>query len=133
MFGNYKTIIIAVVVLGVAFVIYAFFFKGTPQDDLLVSSAAQTPTALVSNEIIGALNQIESLKLSREIFDSAIYQSLKDRSQDIPPEPVGKQNPFDPISSRVPASRDSVPQIRDTPTTPTSKNIIKTSGPAPVI
>lgn len=135
MFGKYRTIVIVIVVLAVAFVIYSFFVKGDEGDDLLVSStAAQTPAAIVSNEIITALNQIESLRLSQEIFNDPVYLNLKDRSQVIPEEPIGKRNPFDPISSNAPASRTTVPQIRDVQTQPAPANtIIRTGGTQPAI
>lgn len=134
MFGKYRTVIIIIVVLAVAFVIYSFFVKGDEGDDLLVSNTAQTPASVVSNEIISALNQIESLRLSQEIFSDPVYLNLKDRSQVIPEEPIGKRNPFDPINSNAPAARDAVPQIRDVQTQPAPANtIIRTGGTQPAI
>ena len=81
---------------------YSFFFGGNSKSDQLISTSGnntKTAADIVGAEIIQALNQIESLKLERGIFDDPVYRSLTDRSQPIPPEPVGKTNPFDPIGA----------------------------------
>lgn len=82
------------------FVIYSNFFSSkTTEDQLLTSSLQRNPAQIVGNEIITALNQIESLQLSREIFEDPVYRSLIDRSEPIPEEPIGKMNPFAPIGA----------------------------------
>lgn len=116
-FQKYKNWIIIGLVIIVAFVIYAVFFGPKEKEEgLLSSGAVKTPAALVGSEIISALNQIESLRLDRAIFDSPVYQSLKDRSRKIQPEPVGKANPFSPIGSS--ASERNTPEIEDRVKTP---------------
>lgn len=106
-FQKYKKWIIIGLVIIAAFILYTVFYPKGGDDELLTSSARKTPAEIVGVEIISALNQIESLKLDRSIFDNPIYQSLKDRSQEIPPEPVGKPNPFDPIGSSA-AERETL-------------------------
>ncbi len=127
-------IVIVVVVLGIVFVAVSFFMRGEPQDDpLLQQTTTARPDAIVGQEIITALNQIETLKLSRDIFSNEVYKRLRDKSQPIPPEDVGKPNPFDPLktNNNAPAARTPVPQIRETPTGQGS--IIKSPASQPVI
>ena len=125
-FQKYKKWIIITLVIVAAFLIYTFFFTGGEESDsLLVANVQQTPAEIVGDEIISALNQIESLSLDRAIFDNPVYQSLKDRSQEIPPEPIGKANPFDPISSSAPEV--GAPRIEDQ----TSESAEGSSGRGP--
>jgi hypothetical protein len=99
MFAKYKKIIIIIAIAIVGFFIYSFFF-GTPKDDSLLSSVSNTPSGadVIGSEIIQALNQIETLELDRAIFEDPVYRSLVDRSQPIPAEPLGRENPFAPIT-----------------------------------
>lgn len=127
---KYKKWIIGAVVLIILFIVYSVFFNNSSSnnsgsDALLSSNTSQRPAEIVGNEIITALNQIEALILDRSLFADPVYRSLKDRSQIIPPEPVGKANPFDPIGGRLTTRRQgefdnfstsSVPNL--TPDTP---------------
>lgn len=126
-------IIIGVVVLGIIFVTVSYFMRGQPEEDeLLQRTTTERPDAIVGQEIITALNQIETLKLSRDIFENPVFLRLRDKSQPIPPEAVGKPNPFDPITgANAPAARTTVPEIRETPTGQGS--IIRSTTPQPVI
>lgn len=107
-FQKYKKwIIIGLVIIG-AFIIFVVInsFKEQKSEELLTSTTRQTPSEIVGAEIIGALNQIRSLKLERGIFENHVYKSLKDRSQKIPTEPVGKANPFSSIQNKNRSSGD---------------------------
>lgn len=117
-------------VLIAAYIFYSYFFSSeSNQDELLVSSAQRDPAVIVGNEIIAALNQIESLRLSRDIFEDPVYRSLIDRSEPIPEEPVGKTNPFAPIGASSISNR---PQITNTTATTTRTNtIINTTNRPP--
>lgn len=129
-FQKYKKWIIIGLVVIAAFVLYTVFFTGDKEDQLLTSTSRQTPEEIIGTEIIGALQQIESLELDRSIFDNPIYRSLKDRSQEIPPEPIGKSNPFDPIGSNVPekvVSNENEPKTK-----PSGTNIINQPSPSSV-
>lgn len=123
MFGKYRIVIIVIVVLGIGFLIFASTRKSDDVNDALAEPLARSNTEILGAEIISALNQIESLRLSREIFTDPVFLSLTDRSETIPPEPVGKRNPFDPISSRVTPTQ-TAPATTTVPTTPRN-NIIR--------
>lgn len=111
MFGKYRIVIIIAVILGIAFLVYAMARKPAESDDLLLGDTAKPRSEILGAEIINALNQIESLRLSREIFSDPVFLSLTDRSREITPEPVGKKNPFDPISSKTP-STPAAPEVQ---------------------
>jgi hypothetical protein len=116
MLTKYKKIIIVVLISVIAFFVYSFFF-GANKDDSLIKSVANTPSGadVIGSEIIQSLNQIETLQLDRSIFEDPVYRSLVDHSQPIPKEPVGRDNPFSPITIRV--TDDTVVNIPKATTT----------------
>lgn len=124
-FQKYKKIIIIIIILLAILLGYSFISGGsntTAQDPLLVSSNTNTQARIVGNEIISALNQIQTLNLSKDIFEDKVFQSLVDRSEEIAPEPVGKSNPFSPIGSAA------VQAPRATTTPRTNSAIINTTN-----
>lgn len=123
-FRKYKTAIIVISIALVGLVVYSFM-TGAPKDESsLIVTPAQNEAALLGNEIITALNQVNTLRLSQDIFSNPVYQTLRDRSQEIPPEPVGKRNPFDPISGSISAQAEDVPEIREVPAVPRQNTIV---------
>lgn len=129
-FQKYKKIIIILIVLVIVFLGISFIRGGSVENDdsdLLVSSNVnvENQAQLVSNEIVSALNQIQNLKLNKDIFEDKVFQSLIDRSQEIPEEPIGKTNPFSPIG------RQNVQNRRATTTPPTNNTIINTTNNRP--
>lgn len=93
-----KTIIIAVV--AVVLVIIYFYFQGsasnTPASGSLLSNGALSGTDVGSSELT-LLNHIQSLRIDTSVFSDPAFQSLQDYSVAIPPESVGRPNPFAPI------------------------------------
>jgi hypothetical protein len=108
---RYKKWIIGIGLFIVGFILYGMFFTDTTSErgGGLVTSTVNNGTQnggvsqggdnVISAQIISALNQIESLRLDRSIFDDAVYRSLRDRSRELREESVGKANPFDPINT----------------------------------
>lgn len=60
-------------------------------------SASSTDTLVA--EITATIYQIERLQLDPSIFNSAAFHLLQDRTQVIPPEVPGRENPFAPLYS----------------------------------
>ncbi len=55
----------------------------------------------IGADVLGLLNQIQSLKIDSSIFRSAVYKSLQDFSVEVPPEGVGRDNPFAPFPGYI--------------------------------
>ena len=55
----------------------------------------------VDQGIVPTLLALRAVKLDGTIFSSAAFARLKDNSTDIVPEPVGRPNPFAPLSVRT--------------------------------
>lgn len=134
-FQKYKKIILIIGTLLVVFFLYTTFFGSENTEEELLTSSVQQPTAnqVVGTEIVSALNQIESLKLSRDIFEDPVFQSLIDRSEPLPEEPVGKINPFSPIGSAVIRQNTNSTSTNVLPRTNTIINTTNKPASQPVI
>ena len=62
-------------------------------------TAASSSNALVGTDVLALLKKIHQLKIDYKFFESDGEQSLFDFSQIIPPENVGRPNPFLPIGN----------------------------------
>lgn len=93
-----KTTIILLIVLVLGAFAYFFVLGGNSSSDTLLFQ--QNPSGISDNvgtEILALLNQIQSIEIDASIFSSPVYQTLRDYSVPIPPQNVGRQNPFAPI------------------------------------
>lgn len=99
-----KKIILTVSFIGILFLIYVMFIKKPEEQDPLIAGMDSLKvrtveeTKILGDQITQALIQIESLKLDRNVIDSNLFKSLIDRSEPIISEPVGRRNPFAPLS-----------------------------------
>lgn len=92
--------IAAIVLLGV-FGYYYYFSQ--PQGDVL-SASSSIPEG---QSILSLLTNVQSVKLDDSIFQDQVFQSLTDFGTTIPPEPVGRTNPFaavGAVSTQAPAA-----------------------------
>jgi hypothetical protein len=100
-------IIIIVAVLGY----FYFYGSSAPAASGLVQSSPSDSDA-VGAQVLTLLNQIQSLKIDTSIFSDPGFLTLRDYSVAIPPESVGRSNPFAPLpgfsaSASIPASAAS--------------------------
>jgi hypothetical protein len=87
---------ILVVILGL--VVYLNFFSGNSSEALLASSA--DTNSPVSQELLTVLTNLHTIRLDNSIFSSPAFQSLTSFGVELPPEAVGRRNPFLPIGSQ---------------------------------
>ncbi|HEY4517659.1 MAG TPA: hypothetical protein VJI74_02115 [Candidatus Paceibacterota bacterium] len=96
MFQKYKKIILIVAAVVVAFILYTFFFTGGPPPT--TSPLVTTENSIsVGGDLVALLANLQSITLNGAIFTNKIFESLRDFGQDIPPQPVGRPNPFAPL------------------------------------
>jgi hypothetical protein len=92
----------------------AYFMGGTDSGggesvrtvNAAAGGASATSTDSLVAEITATIYQIDRLQLDSSIFNSAAFRVLQDRTQTIPPEIPGRENPFAPLYSegRMPAT-----------------------------
>ena len=102
MLAKYQNIIVIAVVLVIAFGVYSYFFSGKQESILSTENvSAQAPA---DQDLIALLLDLKSISLNEEIFSDAAFKSLSDFSKDLVAEPVGRSNPFAPLSAGAQSS-----------------------------
>lgn len=108
-----KGTFIAVIIIILITIGLYFYYKGEPVDyssSLEVSGTEESTEAqIASGRVLSLLNQISSLEINDSIFKSAVYNSLVDYTIEVPSQPVGRVNPFAPISGSFSQSSISLP------------------------
>lgn len=99
---RYKKILIYGGAAILLFIVYSFFFAGkdtqTPGTSPLVAeSISEGASAAMGADLLNLLKELQAIKLDSSIFQNSVFRSLKDFGQPIPPEPVGRANPFAPL------------------------------------
>ena len=95
---KYKNIILIVVLVGIAGVGYRVFFGVDGIDaSLLISERTSSVPDDVGQDLLALLRTLRDIQLDNSIFSDPVFQSLEDLSQELVPEPVGRNNPFAPI------------------------------------
>lgn len=103
--SQHKLLFIAVVVV-VAITIWFGLSQGTQAPPLLTSDA---PTGSVAasaggdQQLVATLLALRTVTLNATIFSDAAFKTLQDFSTTIVPEPVGRENPFAPLTSATSA------------------------------
>lgn len=69
--------------------------SGAPESSLVAASA----TSEDNQQLISTLNVLRAVKLDTAVFSNPSFQSLQDYSTPVVPEPVGRPDPFAPLSS----------------------------------
>lgn len=84
-----------IIVLGL--VVYLNFFSGGTSEALLASTSEESP---VSQELLVTLSNLHTIRLDNSIFSDPLFQSLTSFGVELPPENVGRRNPFLPVGSQ---------------------------------
>ena len=94
-----STIIILIIVVIVAAGAY-FYFEGSPASlsgDSLLQADSNAQAEAAGAQVLILLNQIQSLSIDTSLFSDPGWNTLVDYTVPIPPENVGRSNPFAPI------------------------------------
>lgn len=67
---------------------------------LSIAPLVESPASpALGQELLAALALLKTISLDTAFFDDAAYRSLSDWSKVVPPQPVGRRNPFAPLSA----------------------------------
>jgi hypothetical protein len=98
-------IVVAIIIAGIAW--YALS-GGTPSSSSDLTSAAPTASANPADQdLVNTLLTLRTVQLDGTIFTDPAFMSLKDFSTQIVPEPVGRTDPFAPLSAAAAPSASS--------------------------
>jgi hypothetical protein len=82
------------VALVIAIFVYFTYFSGSSSTPALTTSDQATT---VSQNLLVTLQNLHTIKLDESIFSNPVFLSLTDFGVTIPPENVGRQDPFAPL------------------------------------
>ena len=84
----------AVIVIGAA-VAYFYYSGSTSATPMALQATA--PTDAIGAQVFSLLGQIKTLQIDKTLFTDPGYQTLQDYSVSVPPQGVGRPNPFAPL------------------------------------
>ncbi len=93
---NKTTILILIVLVLGGFFYFYVMGDNVPASGTLQGTSAQLPDNAAA-EVLALLHQIEQLEIDPTIFELPVYRTLVDYAVPIPPQPVGRVNPFAPV------------------------------------
>ena len=104
---KYKVEEIGVAVLLLLCYVYFAYFSGSSSSPTLSSSDS---SVTLSQNLLVTLQNLHTIKLDDSIFTEPVFQSLNDFGVSIPPESVGRADPFLPLTSSglTPPSNSSI-------------------------
>lgn len=111
--AQHKLIVIVVALVVVVGAWYTLSSSGTPTA-ILTTDAPTGSVAVDSADqaLVGSLLTLRTVSLSGDIFNDPGYRVLKDFSTTIVPEPVGRQNPFQPLTAPASSSPSASRQVQ---------------------
>lgn len=96
--SNLKNILILTVVLAGSFYIYSYFFVGGEEtSEVLSVTTPSGETGGIGGDLLVVLSDLKSITLDQSIFIDPAFVSLKNFRVELGSEPIGRNNPFDPI------------------------------------
>ena len=142
-----KKFIIPIVILLLLGFSYAYYTQTSSQGQTgsLISQngsiGTNTATIAVGAEIISLLDKLDRIQLDTKLFKEQTFQSLRDFSITLRPQPVGRPNPFAQIGNETggasgsvssPSSASVAPSNTQTPSnqTPVSGRIVNPGAPS---
>lgn len=96
-FKKNKILLGVILVAFVGLVGYLNFFSGAPSGELLASTEEASP---LSSDLLSVLSNLHTIKLDESIFSDPAFQSLTNFGVELPPENVGRRNPFLPLGAQ---------------------------------
>ncbi len=89
------SLIMILSIVGVAW--YLLSDSSVPSPVLSSNSASAVPPD--AQQLVENLNTLRAVSLSADIFSNSAFAALQDYSTAIVPEPIGRTNPFAPLSA----------------------------------
>ncbi|MDE2071275.1 MAG: hypothetical protein KGI70_00890 [Patescibacteria group bacterium] len=105
LFAKYRTGLLAVV-LVLCLVIAYLFYMGGPSTPALSTVDTSSP---VSSDLLAVLGSLHTIQLDQTIFTNPVFVSLSDFGVTIPPENVGRRNPFAPVGAQTQSQTKTQP------------------------
>lgn len=73
--------------------------SSSPAAPFLSVAPVASADAVVGQDLLAALALLKTIRLDTSVFADPIFKSLSDWGKAIPPQPVGRRNPFAPLGT----------------------------------
>ena len=113
MLKTIKNIIIYVILAAVLTLVYLYFIKKSPNQEILISSVSSPlpetkindQTSKLTKDFLSILLNVKNIKLDDSIFLSPAFSNLRDSSISLVQDQIeGRLNPFAPLGSDIVAT-----------------------------
>jgi hypothetical protein len=99
-----KNMFIIIGMLAVAGIAY-FYYSGSNSQTASSFNQTTDEGQQAGAMVLNLLNQIQSLKIDNSLFKDPAYLTLQDYTVQIPEIPIGRTNPFAPLSGESQATK----------------------------
>ena len=104
-----KIFVIAIVLLLLGFLAFKMFTK----EPVVLDNTTNIPsTEIVGQDILELVDKLKMISIDKDFFSSSLFNNLKDFTQSIFPEALGRINPFAAIGSDGSSSISTSTRIR---------------------
>jgi len=111
LFSKHKLILFGTLGVLVALIaLYMLSSSSTPSTSLLTKEGTENASNASDQGLVGTLLTLRAVTLSGTILSDPAFVALKDFGIQIVPEPVGRENPFAPLSRGVVQAATSTPR-----------------------
>ncbi len=94
-----KNKVVIIVLSTILAVTVWYMLRDAAPENQLVTENFAVGKVQVERDIVATLLQLRSVSLDGTVFSNPAFRSLQDFGSQIVTEPVGRQNPFSPISA----------------------------------
>lgn len=105
LFKQNKILFLVVGVVIAGFVWYGLSGTSSSQSGDLLSTTGNSTTggetSAAERELLNTLLTLRTIRLEGQIFNDPAFRSLRDFGTEIVAEPIGRENPFAPLSNDV--------------------------------
>ncbi len=91
-------VIILLVLLAICVGMYFYTAGGQLQSGSALLQAPSVNSGSVGIQELALLRQVQSIRIDSSFFSDPVYGSLVDYTETVTPHPVGRSNPFSPVS-----------------------------------
>ena len=103
---QYSTVLSFIGIVLALYLGYVWLFAPSTEPVVEVTQAATAP----DQELVALLFELKNIRLDSTLFEDPLFKSLRDFGRDLVSEPVGRNNPFAPLTG------DKVlPPVKKTP------------------
>ncbi len=96
--NNLKNILVFVLVLSAGYFAYGYLSGEDESGPALEAVSGASPEGAVGRDLLVLLATLNTITLDESIFDDPAFKNLKNFRVEIAAQPVGRTNPFAPLS-----------------------------------